>query len=108
MGSNRIPGEPGHTDPDARIPGAEFPGEELDEGELADVDLGYRGRGRPRLDPSLRRKEKLIISLTVDELRRVMLAGANDRPTPLSPHDWARRELLRLAADPLPSIDGEP
>lgn len=66
---------------------------------LADVDLGYRGRGRPRLDPQLRRKEKLIISLTVPEMRRIMLAAAGAEPVPLSPNDWARQELLRLAPE---------
>lgn len=74
---------------------------EFDE-DLADVDLGYRQRGRPRLDPSLRRREKLILSLTVEELRRIMLKAASDSPTPLSPNDWARRELLRLASEEKP------
>lgn len=68
---------------------------------LAHVDLGYRKRGRPRVDPDHRRKEKLVLSLTADELRSVMLKAANERPTPLSPNDWARRELLRLATPPL-------
>lgn len=87
MGSNRHPGEPGYVEPDE---------------ELADVDVGYRQRGRPRLDPLMRRKEKLILSLTAEELRRIMLAAANDKPTPLSPNDWARRELLRLASEEKP------
>ena len=66
--------------------------------DTAELDLGYRGRGRPRLDPTLRRREKLVISLTADELRQIMLKAADDQPVPLGPNDWARRELLRLSA----------
>ena len=87
MSGNRRPDEPGYIDS----------GEDDIEAELADVDLGYRGRGRPRLPPEQRRREKLIISLTADELRSVMLRAANEKPVPLSPNDWARRELLALA-----------
>ncbi len=72
--------------------------------DLADVDLEeYRGRGRPRLAPELRRREKLVISLNQDELRRIMVRAAKDRPAPLSPHDWARKTLLEHA----PPIDPE-
>ena len=68
-----------------------------DEEDLAEIDVEYRGRGRPKLDPGLRRREKLVISLTADELRRVMLAAANHKPVPLTANEWARREILRLA-----------
>lgn len=87
MGSNRHPGEPGYIEP----------GSNGDE-ELADVDIGYRGRGRPRLDPSQLRKEKLTISFTVEQLRCIMLAAARASPVPLSAGDWARDVLLDLAS----------
>jgi len=69
-----------------------------DDDELADVDVGYRTRGRPRLPPELRRREKLVISLTADELAKLMMTAAKQKPRPLSPNEWARQELLRLAA----------
>lgn len=71
--------------------------------DLADVDLEYRSRGRPRLPVEQRRREKLVISLTVDERRRIMVAAARDPSGPHSPQEWARRSLLALApveADP--------
>ncbi len=71
--------------------------DDVDDPELADVDMAYRGRGRPRLDPLLRRREKLVISLTADEMRKIMLAAAHNEPDPLTPNEWARRHLLRLA-----------
>jgi len=73
-----------------------------DDDELANVDLEYRGRGRPRLPPEQRRREKFVISLTADELRRVMVRAARDPGGPLSPQDWARRELLELAPEVSP------
>ena len=68
-----------------------------DIGELADVELEYRGRGRPRKPADQRRREKLVISLTADELRQIMLRAASDQPIPLGANEWARRELLRLS-----------
>jgi hypothetical protein len=70
-----------------------------DEEELADVGLEYRGRGRPRLPPEQRRREKLVLSLTAAELRRVMVRAAKDGSGPMTPQDWARRELLALAPE---------
>lgn len=67
--------------------------------ELADVDVGYRGRGRPRLSPELKRREKLIISLTGEELKQVMIHAANDPEGPLSANEWARKILLSLSKE---------
>lgn len=72
------------------------------EDALADMDLDYRGRGRPRLPPEQRRREKLVISITAEEKRRIMVAAAKDREGPLGPQDWARKRLLELAP-PVPS-----
>lgn len=68
-----------------------------EEGDLADVDISYPTRGRPRLPIGQRRREKLVISLNQDELRRIMVRAAQDPSGPLSPQDWARQELLSLA-----------
>lgn len=76
-----------------------------DEG-LADVDLDYRGRGRPRLPPEQRRREKLVVSITADEKRRIMVAAAKDGEGPLGPQDWARKRLLELAP-PVDTKEGE-
>lgn len=74
------------------------------EDDLADIPLEYRGRGRPRLPPAQRRREKLVISLTEGEKRRIMVAAASDRGgKPLGPQDWARKKLLEIA----PPLDGE-
>lgn len=54
-------------------------------------DLGYRGRGRPRLPEGQRRREKLVISLNEEEMRLVMHRSAN---VPKRPQDWARSVLL--------------
>lgn len=68
-----------------------------DEEHLADVDVGYRTRGRPRLPPEQRRREKLVLSLTAPELARIMMEAARTKPRPLSPQDWARQVLLAQA-----------
>lgn len=70
-----------------------------DDDDLANVEVGeYRGRGRPRKAPGERRREKLIISFTIDEMRQIMLKAASELPRPLDANEWARRELLRIAA----------
>lgn len=76
----------------------EHDGSDADPETLADIDLEYRGRGRPRLPPEQRRREKLVVSLTEGEKRRIMVAAASDRGSkPSGPQDWARRKLLELA-----------
>lgn len=72
---------------------------ELEEDELEEysdelVDIGYRGRGRPKLPPEMKRREKLTISLTAAEYRRIMIKAANEKPKPLRIQDLARRILL--------------
>jgi hypothetical protein len=74
---------------------------------LADMDLDYRGRGRPRLPPEQRRREKLVVSITPEEKRRIMVAAAKDREGPLGPQDWARKRLLELAP-PVPPEESKP
>lgn len=56
--------------------------------------LGFRGRGRPRLPPELRRREKLIVALTEDELKKVMHRAADAKGGPMRMQDWARSILL--------------
>ena len=77
----------------------EHDGSDIDPETLADVDLEYRGRGRPRLSPEQRRREKLVVSLTSEEKRRIMVAAARDREGPLGPQEWARKKLLELAPE---------
>lgn len=61
------------------------------------VDVGYRGRGRPKLPPEQRRREKLVLALTGPELKELMIEAASTEDGPLRIQDWARRELLRVA-----------
>lgn len=61
----------------------------------------YRGRGRPKLPAELRRREKLNVSLTADELERVLVAAAKAGHRRVQ--DWAREVLLGAA----PPKDGE-
>jgi len=70
--------------------------------------LLYRRRGRPRLDPSARRRGKLIVSLTGDELEKLTRKAASLRDhkdRPLKLQDWAR-EVLMAAAEHEKEDDG--
>ena len=57
----------------------------------------YRGRGRPKLDPALRRREKMSIAFTAEELKLIMHAAADAEGGPMRPQDWARAVLLKAA-----------
>jgi hypothetical protein len=88
----------GHTEGYTSEQGDEtLDGEDEDYSDVTDV--GYRGRGRPRLPPEQKRREKLVIALTGDELRRFMIEAASAEGGPLRVQDWARRELLKLAPE---------
>lgn len=73
--------------------------ETLDDEDYSDVaDVGYRGRGRPRLPPEQKRREKLVVSMTADELKDVMHAATDAPGGPLRVQVWARKVLLEAAA----------
>lgn len=57
-------------------------------------DSAYRGRGRPKLPPEMKRREKLVISLTAVELKDMMHAAADAEDGPLRIQDWARKILV--------------
>lgn len=58
------------------------------------TELGYRTRGRPKLPESQRRREKLIVALTSEEMRDVMHRAADAPGGPMRIQDWARLLLL--------------
>lgn len=69
-----------------------------DDEDFSDViDVAYRGRGRPKLPPEQKRREKLVIALTGEELKRFMIEAASAEGGPLRVQDWARRILLQAA-----------
>lgn len=57
----------------------------------------YRGRGRPKLAPELKRREKMSIAFTSEELKTIMHAAADAAGGPMRPQDWARSILLKAA-----------
>lgn len=58
------------------------------------LELGYRGRGRPKLPEEQRRRQKLIVALSDDEMRVVMHRAADCTDGPKRLQDWARRVML--------------
>jgi hypothetical protein len=60
-------------------------------------DMAYRGRGRPRLPPEMKRREKLVIALTKKELQDMIRAAVDADGGPLRLQDWARRVLFAAA-----------
>lgn len=60
-------------------------------------ELGYRGRGRPRLPEGERRRDKLVVSLNEEEMRAVMHAAADCPGGPMRIQDWVRRVMLEAA-----------
>ena len=60
--------------------------------DITDPDTGteHRRRGRPRLPPDEKRREKLTLSLTAEELKGIRIAAAHAGK---SPQDWARGVL---------------
>lgn len=60
-----------------------------------EVELDYRGRGRPKLPPDQKRREKLIIAITSAELKDFMIAAANSEGGPVRVQEWARQVLLK-------------
>lgn len=53
-----------------------------------------RKRGRPPLGTEDRHSQKLIISLTKDEMRQLIVKAANATGGPFKPTEWARKVLL--------------
>lgn len=93
------PGWPecGHLDgmPDAPTEG-EADAETLAEFEGED-GLTYRRRGRPKLPPDMKRREKLVISVTGNELKDMMHAAADAEGGPLRVQDWGRDVLIKAS-----------
>lgn len=84
----------GHLDgmPDRPSEGA------ADEAALAELEQGelsYRKRGRPRLPPGMKRREKLVLALTDQELKAMIVTAANCEGGPVKLQDWARDILIR-------------
>lgn len=79
------------------------PEEEADAEALADFEdeedtgLTYRRRGRPKLPPDMKRREKLVISLTAAELKPMIHAAADAEGGPHRVQDWARDVLIAAA-----------
>lgn len=80
------------------MPPKPVPEEDADADALSDFEdgeeLGYRRRGRPKLPPDMKRREKLVISLTGAELKEMMHAAADADGGPLRIQDWARQVLI--------------
>ncbi len=85
---------PDEKDPKKLIEEAE---EDLDI-SLEEDGATYRGRGRPKLPPDLRRREKIITAVTELELKEVMIAAANDPNGPMRPQDWVRKVVFERIA----------
>lgn len=82
----------GHLDGMPDAPAAE---QDADQAAIDEFDVGeYRGRGRPKLPPEMKRNEKLVLSLTSKELRDIMHAAADVPGGPQRLQDWARSVLL--------------
>lgn len=73
-----------------------------DDGPDPDLDIpeegvSYRRRGRPKLPKEMKRKSKLIVALTGDELAAMMHKAAETRDNknrPMRLQDWARMVLM--------------
>lgn len=91
--------DPKDTDPNkiadrlSEVGSDDGPSEEEDFSDV--VDVPYRGRGRPKLPPEQKRREKLVIALTGEELKKFMIEAASVEGGPMRVQDWARRELLK-------------
>lgn len=90
------PGWPdcGHLD---GMPDAPVPEGDADAQALAEYEMEYRRRGRPKLAPDQKRREKLSVSFTEQELKDIMIAAANDPTGPKRPQDWARNILIEAS-----------
>lgn len=78
--------------------------QELEDEAIEEDDLlgEYPRRGRPRKPPGQRRRAKLIISLTGDELTRLIMQAAQTKDhkgRPTRVQDWARDVLLAAAPE---------
>lgn len=51
-------------------------------------------RGRPKKDDEAKLTEKLPLSFTKDEMRRMMITAANHEDGPMDVRDWAKMMLL--------------
>lgn len=65
--------------------------------EFEQGELSYRRRGRPRLPPGMKRREKLVVALTDTELKDMMVAAATAEGGPYKLQDWARDLLIRAS-----------
>jgi hypothetical protein len=76
--------------------------EEADAEALADFEgeegITYRKRGRPKLPPDMKRREKLVVSFTGTELKAMMHAAADAPDGPLRLQDWARDVLIAASS----------
>lgn len=69
-----------------------------DEPVIAGIEEeAYRKRGRPKLPPDMRRREKLVISFTGEELKDILHAAADAEGGPMKVQDWAREKLTKAA-----------
>jgi len=59
--------------------------------EEGEADVTYRRRGRPKSPPGMKRRVKLIISVTEDEFARFMVASGKSKYRKVQ--DWARDKL---------------
>jgi len=88
--------ECGHLDGQPAVTEGEADSASLSEYEQGD-ELNYRRRGRPKLPPDMKRREKLVISITGNELKEMMHAAADAEGGPQRLQDWARSVLLGAA-----------
>ena len=58
-----------------------------------DDELKFRGRGRPRLPADMKRREKMVITLTEEEFQQCLTAAAAGGFRKVQ--DWARDMLLK-------------
>jgi hypothetical protein len=62
--------------------------------EFEDENPVYRKRGRPKLPPEMKRREKLVIALTGPELKDMIHTAADAEGGPFKVQDWARDVLI--------------
>lgn len=91
--------------------GPKVPSEqELEDEAIEEDDLigDYPRRGRPKVPPGQRRRAKLILSFTGEEMTRLIVRAAETKDRkgrPLNVRDWARQILLDAAPPPPPKAE---
>jgi len=63
-------------------------------------------RGRPRIADEVRRSERVLLSFTKDEMRKLMVEAANAEGGPFEVRDWARSVILNLIS-PVAPVDAK-